>query len=114
MNAIGIGAIVWVCVFGAALGGMFIRAALPEHHLTKETEDVIKLATGLIATLAALVMGLLIASARSSFDTKDSELRQFSANLILLDRQLAHYGSETKDARDLLRRYKTLTLAIAA
>jgi hypothetical protein len=60
---------------------------------------------GMIATLAALVIGLLVASAKSSFDTKDAELRQFSANLILLDRQLVHYGPEASEARDLLRRY---------
>jgi hypothetical protein len=92
-------------VFGGALSGMFIRTALPQHHLTKETEDIVKLGTGMIATLAALVIGLLIASARGSFDVKDTEIKQFAADLILLDRQLAHYGPETKDARQLLRRY---------
>jgi len=100
-----IAAIIFGCVFSGALGGMLIRAAVPEHHLSQATQDVIKLGTGMIATLTALVIGLLVASARSSFDTKDIELRQFAANLILLDRQLVHYGAETKEARDLLRRY---------
>ena len=100
-----IGTIIFACVFGGAMCGMVIRRALPEHHTTKETEDVIRLGTGVIATLSALVIGLLIASAKSAFDTKGSEVQQFSADLILLDRQLVQYGPETKEARDLLRRY---------
>ena len=105
MTPLAIAAIVFACVFGGALSGMFLRTRMPEHHLTKETEDAVKLGTGMIATLAALVIGLLVASAKSSFDTKDAELRHFSANLILLDRQLVHYGPEAREARDLLRRY---------
>jgi hypothetical protein len=107
---LGIGTIVFACVFGGALGGMFLRTVVPEHHLTKETEDAVKLGMGMIATLAALVIGLLVASAKSSFDTKDAELRHFAANLILLDRQLVHYGPEAREARDLLRRYTVFKL----
>jgi hypothetical protein len=100
-----IAAIVFGCVFGGALGGMLIRAALPEEHLAQATQDVIKLGTGMVATLAALVIGLLLFSAKNSYEVRDTELRQFAANLILLDRQLVHYGAETKEARDLLRHY---------
>src|SRR5262245_58566333 len=84
---------------------MLARRALPEHQVTKETEDVVRLGMGVIATLSALVIGLLIASVKGSFDTKDDEIRQFSADLVLLDRQLLHYGPEAQDARDLLHRY---------
>jgi hypothetical protein len=105
MSTLGIGAIVFACLFGGALGGMFVRTVLPEHHRTKETEDVIRLGMGVLATMGALVIGLLLASAKSSFDTKNAELQQFAGNLILLDRQLAHYGPETKEAHDLLRQY---------
>jgi hypothetical protein len=105
VREVDVAAIIFACVFAGAIGGMLIHRALPEHQVTKETEDVIRLGTGIIATLSALVIGLLIASAKSSFDTKDTAIRQFSADLILLDRQLIHYGPETKDARDLLRRY---------
>ena len=80
--------IIFACVFGGALGGMFIREALPKHHLTNETENAVKLGIGVIATMSALVIGLLLASAKGSFDTRDTELRQFFATLILLDRQL--------------------------
>lgn len=110
MIELGIGAIIFACVFGGAIAGMLIHVVLPEHHVRKETEDVIRLGMGVIGTLSALVIGLLIASAKGSFDTKDSEVRQFSADLILLNRQLVHYGAETKEARDLLRRYTVFAI----
>src|SRR5262245_34996598 len=110
MGELAIGVAIFVCVFGGALGGLFLREALPKHHLTGETENVVKLGIGVIATMSALVLGLLLASAKSSFDTRDGELRQLCANVILLDRQLAHYGPEAREARDLLRRYATLKI----
>jgi len=95
--------IIFGCVFGGALVGMFFRAVLPERHLSAESKDVVKLGMGLIATMSALVLSLLIASAKSSFDTQRSELAQLSANVILLDRILALYGPETKGTREALR-----------
>src|SRR6202158_3233610 len=100
-----IGWIVFTCVFGGALMGMALRLILPEHHLSADSKDVIKMGTGLTATMSALVLALLIASAKSSYDAQRNEVTQISANVILLDRVLAHYGPETKAARDLLRRY---------
>src|SRR5215469_16686133 len=86
---------------------MFLRTVLPEHYLSEASKDVVKLVTGLIATLAALVLGLLIASAKKSFDTVNEGLRRSATKIILLDRALARYGPEAKDARDLLRRSLT-------
>src|SRR5262250_1834562 len=104
MSAAVISCIVFACVFGGALLGMFLRASLPEHHLSTDSKDFVKLGTGLIATMAALVLGLLIASAKNSYDTQRNELTQISASIIVLDRLMSNYGPETKDARDLLRR----------
>jgi len=103
MSALAIGGIVFVCVFGGALLGIFLKAVLPKHHLTSESKDVIKVSTAMVATLAALVVGLLIASAKSSFDSKDSELRGAAARAVLLDRTMAEYGPETGEARNLFR-----------
>jgi len=82
---------------------MLLRGMLPEHHLSAESKDTVKLGTGLIGTMAALVLGLLVASAKSSYDTKKDEVIHMSANALLLDRILAHYGPEGQDARELLR-----------
>jgi uncharacterized membrane protein len=103
MSPNSIGWIVMICVFGGALLGMVLRLILPEHHLSSDSKDVIKLAMGLTATMAVLVLALLIASAKSSYDAQRNEVTQISANIILLDRVLAHYGTETKDTRELLR-----------
>jgi Na+/proline symporter len=104
MSAIAIAGVVFVCVFSSALFGLFLRGMLPEHHLSSESKDVVKLAMGLIATMAALVLGLITASAKSSFDAQNSEMVHSAADIIRLDRALARYGSETKEIRDLLKR----------
>jgi hypothetical protein len=105
MSALSIGAIVFACVFGSGLLGMAVSAVLPRHHLTSDSKDVIKVAMATVATLAALVLGLLIASAKGSFDSKDSELRGAAAHVVLLDREMAQYGPETAEARGLLRQF---------
>lgn len=90
--------------------GMWLRNVLPEHHLNAETKDVVKLGVGLIGTMAALLLGLLVASAKSSYDARSNELTQMAANTILLDRILAHYGPETGAVRGLLKIAVTRTI----
>src|SRR5438874_1880817 len=107
-----IGWIAFACVFGGALLGMFLRGVLPEHHLSRDSKDVVKLGMGLLGTMAALVLGLLIASAKGSFDTQNTEVKQAAAKIVLLDRALAQYGPETKDARDMIRRSVAFRLAV--
>ncbi len=104
MSPMAIGSISFACVFGGALLGMLLRGVLPDHHLSQDSKDVVRLGMGLIATMAALVLGLLIASAKSSFDTQDTAVKLAAANIVLLDRALAHYGPETKEAREVIRR----------
>jgi hypothetical protein len=98
-----IGWIVFACVFGSALMGMSLHRVLPAHHLASESKDVVKLGIALIATMAALVLSLLLSSAKSSFDIRNQEFAQMAANMVLLDRLLAHYGAEAKPARDAPR-----------
>jgi len=82
---------------------MGLRSVIPHHHLDADTRDLIKLGVGLIGTMSALVLGLLVASTKGAYDTKKSELAQMAGNAILLDRVLAHYGAETADSRAQLR-----------
>ena len=100
MNAIALSCITFACISGGALLGMF----LPGHHLTTDDKDVVRLGTGLIGTIAALVLGLLIASAKSSYDTQSTQVTQMTSNIVLLDNLLAEYGPETNELRNLLRR----------
>jgi len=111
MTSVAIAAIVFVSIFAATLCGIAVRGVLPDHHLTADSKDVVKLAMGLIATMAALVLGLLTASAKGTFDTQSSEVKDIAANTIALDRTLAHYGPETKDVRDAIRQAVLTSLA---
>jgi hypothetical protein len=114
VNDLVIALIVFACVFGSAMLGLFLRAMLPEHHLSEESIGVVKLATGLIGTIAALVLGLLISSAKSSFDTVNSELVRNAASIILLDRVLAKYGTETQEVRGLIKQSYGRSIQILA
>ena len=91
------------CAFGASVAGIVLHRKLPEHHQDAESKDVVKLVMGLIATMAALVLGLLIASAHGSYDTQESEVQRLGVDVVQLDRALAHYGPDATEARNLLR-----------
>ena len=110
MSSLSVTAIVLACVFAGALLGLWLSRKLPEHHRNAESRDAVKLTTGMLSVLAALVLGLLLASVKGSFDTTDAQIRQFAASLILLDQTLRDYGPETAPARDLLRRYTARAL----
>lgn len=101
-NAIGL--IVLACIFGASLLGMLMRPALSQHHLSADTKDSVKLGMGLVGTMAALILGLLVAAAKSAYDTEKSEVTQMAAKLVFLDRVLANYGPESAETRVVLRR----------
>ena len=111
MNAMAISGIVFGCAFGGALLGMFLRYVLPADQLSDESKGVLNLAIGIIGTMAALVVGLLIASAKGSFDKLDDDVKHGAGQALQLDRVLAHYGPETKDARDMIRRAAAVRLA---
>lgn len=104
MSPIAISSLVFVCVFGVAYVATRLRARLPEHHLSIETKDTVKLAMGLIATMTALVLGLLVASAKGSYDAEKNDTTTMAGRLVMLDRTLAHYGSEAAEARESLHR----------
>jgi hypothetical protein len=110
MSPITIASVIFACVFGGALLAMALARALPEHHLRPESKEAVKLALALVATLAALVLGLLIAAAKGTYDTQSSAVKQLAADVLLLDRVLALYGPETKEAQELLRRGAAATL----
>ena len=103
MTPLGISSIAFACVVGATLVGLFLHDILPKDHLSDDSKDTVKLGMGMVATLAALILGLLIGFATNSFNNMRSEIQQTAANIILLDRAMANYGAETKEIRDLLR-----------
>lgn len=90
-------------IFMSAVAGIFIQNTLPEHHLSEESKNIIKAARGVVVGLAALTLGLLIATAKGSFDTKGTELKASAAKTIVLNRLLLNFGDKSKEARDALK-----------
>jgi hypothetical protein len=103
MSPLATALLVFACTSSSAFAGMFLHARLPDRHLAAESQDVVKLVMGLIATMSALVLGLLIASANSEHDEQSDELKKASANIVLLDRMLEFYGPGANSARNTLR-----------
>ncbi|MGA7202710.1 MAG: hypothetical protein WBX26_12840 [Candidatus Cybelea sp.] len=90
MNPIGIASIAFGCLSGAALFGMRLRDALPEHHMSEDSRHLLQTGLGIIGTMAGLVLGLLVASATSSYNAQRAEIDDVSSKVVLLDRVLAH------------------------
>jgi len=103
MSSILVAALVFACTFGGALVGIFLRVRLPETHRDNDSRAVLQLVMGLIATMSALVLGLLISSAKSSYDTQKAEVQQQGIHVLQLDRILARFGPDATEARNQLR-----------
>lgn len=103
MAELAISLVVCLCVMAGALVGIYLGRILPPEHLKEDTRNIATVATGIIATLSALVLGLMVASAKNSFDTRADEIRESGARLIMLDRALREYGPDAQKTRGLLR-----------
>jgi len=103
MNTEIISLVIFGCVVGAVLMGRTLSRRLPEDHLSADTKETVKLAMGLLATMSALLLGLLVASAKASYDNARNDVIQMAAKVVFLDRVLTGYGPETAEARARLR-----------
>src|SRR5262245_27571339 len=98
-----IAGIVFACLAAAVGLGMILSGRLNEHHLSSASRDTVKLALGLVATLAALLLGLLVSSAKESFDAERQQVNALAAKIATLDRVLMLYGDETAEVRSQIR-----------
>jgi hypothetical protein len=103
LSSLAIAVVVVLCCCTSAVIGIVLHIKLPAHHFDNDSKDVVKSVMGIVATMVALVLSLLIASAKSSYDTQSTELEQLGTNVVQLDQLLVLYGPETKDARAVLR-----------
>jgi hypothetical protein len=103
MFSITIGAVTFVCAFGGAILGMYLRGILPDHHLREDSKDAMKTGIAIVATLSALVLGLLISSAKNALDSTNNAFTQSGAKIIMLDRVLKVYGPEANEPRAILK-----------
>jgi hypothetical protein len=107
MDPLAIGMLTFAITLAGAFLGWWVGRRVPSQHLNADSRDVIKVAMAMVATVAGLVLGLLVASAKSSYDAKDAAVRQVGVQIIVLDRTLAEYGPETKEIRSFLRELVT-------
>jgi hypothetical protein len=105
LNPLIISLIVFLIILGGGFVGSAVRRRLPKHHLTDETKNLVSVSMAVVATLSALVLGLLISNANTSFTAVGGQVTALSAQILRLDQILRLYGPETAQARDLLRQY---------
>ena len=103
MSPTAVGLISFGFITGGSLLGFHLSQRLPDHHLSTESREAVKMTWGIIATLTALVLGLLIASAKTNFDTVNSERTGSAAKLIVLNHILVRYGPQAVALRQNLR-----------
>ncbi|WP_428683972.1 hypothetical protein [Reyranella sp.] len=103
MSPIQFAGVAFVCIMASAIGGVLLRTRLPEHHVSGDSKDVIKLSIALVATMSALVLALLFASTRTSFERTSALVSRLTADITELDRVLKHYGPEAQPVRKALR-----------
>ncbi len=100
-----VAAIAFACMLTGAMGAMTIAQYLPAHHVSKETQDAVKLGVGMIAAMASLILGLMTASVKGNFDTTDRDVHTYATYVLGLDASLRHYGPDAAPARELLSDY---------
>ncbi|CAI8781782.1 DUF4239 domain-containing protein [Pseudomonas sp. IT-P253] len=105
MNHFAIGFIAFVAIFGGALIGIFAARTLPEQHLSNESRNAISVSAAIVGTLSALVIGLMITTANSSFSARSSEVTRIAVDIVRINRLMERYGPEAEDARVKLRNY---------
>lgn len=103
MDANVVGIIAFASIFGSSLLGMRLHNAVPNQHLNPETKEVVRLGMGLIATMTALLLGLLVATAKGSYDTQRNDVILIAGRVAFLDRALTLYGPEANATRQILR-----------
>ena len=98
-----IAGLVFLVVYGGALAGIWLQRHLPEHHLDDSSKDTVRLVMALLATMAALVLSLLIASTHTFFETQQEQVQKLARDVVLLNEALVRYGPETVEIRQTLR-----------
>ncbi|AET88609.1 MULTISPECIES: hypothetical protein [Caballeronia] len=103
--------LVFILLLASTGLGAIVRPLLPEEHKAQETVQLVQLLVGMLVTFAALVLGLLTASAKTIFDTTNTDMRGYATSIIELDRAMRDYGGELDPARKLLRAYTAAAIA---
>jgi hypothetical protein len=99
MSAPLIAFIVLAFMLSGILLGSYLRLVLPDDHTQADSKDILMTAAAMIA----LIIGLLVTSAKGNYDDTTSGITQSGAKIITLDYYLSRYGPEAKEERELVR-----------
>ncbi len=105
MHSLNVSLLVFLIVFAGSIAGIYLRRVLPDEHFSPDALVVIRLSIGFVVTMTGLVLGMLVSSAKASYDAQKLLVAQVSSDLILLDRALEEFGPETNMIRTQLREY---------
>lgn len=105
------GLMTFVVIFGCGLLGLLAGKLLPDKYHDSSTKAIVQTATGMVSLLAALVLGLLVATAKNKFDTFNKQTEEFAAGLMLINRELVDYGPGAAESRARLRQFTETKLA---
>jgi hypothetical protein len=95
--------VIFVCMLCGMALGSYLRLVLPDDHTQADSKDILMTSAGMMATLIALIIGLLVTSAKDTYDVTSTSITQGGAKIITLDYYLSCYGPETKGTREQLR-----------
>jgi hypothetical protein len=105
MDGIVVSLLVAACVFAGAFAGMQLSRLLPTRHMTTQTRDAVRLAIGMLSIVAALVLGLLTASAKRTFDDAEQNISSYATDIVLLNQTLVHFDAAAAPIRKSLLQY---------
>jgi hypothetical protein len=102
MSALLTAFIIFAFMLSGILLGSCLRVVLPDHHTQADSKDILMSSAGMMATLVALIIGLLVSSAKGSYDVTNSSITEGGAKIITIDYYLSRYGPEAKEVREML------------
>jgi hypothetical protein len=107
MQEAAIAALIFACLVAASLASQSLYRKIPERHRQDDTHQVVTSLAGIFVVMTSLVLGLLLNSAKNTFEQVDHNMHTYATDLILLDRTLVQYGPEAADTRQHLLAYVT-------
>jgi hypothetical protein len=97
--------LVFACLGTTSLLFLGAFRKIPPHRDPDDMNEVVRNIASIFILMTSLVLGLMINSARNSYDSLDQEVHSLSSQLVGLDQVLRAYGDDADPARQRLKIY---------
>jgi hypothetical protein len=101
---------VFLCLLGAAFAGWSSNTRLSSKNLQDDTNATVRLVANLFVVMTSLTIGLMMNSAKNSFDANDRNVRTLATDIILLDRTMRALGPSSDEPHRRLIEYVRVSL----